>query len=606
MDWILAFDAGGTYSRAGLYDAAGRRMTERPGGPGNPVSNGERQTINELARLGKIVLDGRTGSVTVVAAVAGAAQRDVQQRLAVGLGQALGAQRTLVTTDLHPLLFANAGDGTGVLVVAGTGSCVLGQDAQGRILRRGGRGMLLGDTGGACQVAIAALRAAARSFDGLEAPSELPEALAKASGFAAFEDLVPWSSQASKAALASLAPAVTALAEAGDALALACVRRQAEGLAAQVRAAFEALDLTQTAPVWWTGGLLTCCAFYRNLFTEALAGYALREPEYTGHAAAVRLALAPDFPAWVTEVGPQSATGLPATETMPTADVVTLDMQSPLDLTLAMALDHDETGIAVRAQASVIAAAVEQAAATLRNGRNLYYIGAGTSGRLGVLDASECPPTFGVEPGRVVGIMAGGDTALRASSESAEDRREQGADDVLAAGIQAGDLLVGIAASGRTPYVHGALEAARARGAFTVLLCCNPDATAESDLVIALDTGPEILAGSTRLKAGTATKLVLNILSTGAMALSGHVYKGLMVGMRPANEKLRLRAARIIAAIAQVSETEAATLLEAGGNHIATAIVMARHAIDAEQARQQLAQHGGDLRATLERGGATR
>ncbi len=219
---------------------------------------------------------------------------------------------------------------------------------------------------------------------------------------------------------------------------------------------------------------------------------------------------------------------------------------------------------AVAAELPNIAKAVDAIAARFEQGGRLFYIGAGTSGRLGVLDASECPPTFSVPPTLVQGLMAGGDEALRKSSEATEDIPEQGAADLAAAGFTQQDTLVGIAASGRTPYVIGAMQHAKSLGALTISLTCVPDSqmAAIADIAIAPVTGPEILTGSTRLKAGTATKLVLNMLSTGVMIKTGAVYGNLMVNVQPTNAKLVDRAQRIIAAATGVDMAAAARLLE--------------------------------------------
>ncbi len=249
-----------------------------------------------------------------------------------------------------------------------------------------------------------------------------------------------------------------------------------------------------------------------------------------------------------------------------------------------------------------IAAAVDAIAACLRLGGRLFYIGAGTSGRLGVLDASECPPTFDVPPELVTAIIAGGDRALRHSIETTEDSPETGAADLLAQGFAARDALVGIAASGRTPYVLGAVDAANSLGALTVCIVCSPGSplAARVRLPIELLTGPEVIAGSTRLKAGTATKLVLNMLSSGVMVGLGYVYSNLMVNVQPRNAKLLDRARRIVATLAGVPGDEAARLLEASGGSVPTAIVMGRLGLPRDQAEQRLAACQGRLRDALQ------
>ncbi len=248
-----------------------------------------------------------------------------------------------------------------------------------------------------------------------------------------------------------------------------------------------------------------------------------------------------------------------------------------------------------------IAQAIDGIAARLKAGGRLFYTGAGTSGRLGVLDASECPPTFNTPPELVQGLIAGGDGALRRAVEKAEDDPEQGKQDLQARQLSAGDALVGIAASGRTPYVLGALHYARALGALTVGLSCthNSEVSAAAEIAIAPAPGPEILTGSTRLRAGTATKLVLNMISTGVMIRLGYVYGNLMVNVQPTNGKLTDRARRIIATIAGVSYDEASELLAAAGS-VRTAIVMHKRKLSRSDAEARLSAAGGRLRAALQ------
>lgn len=256
---------------------------------------------------------------------------------------------------------------------------------------------------------------------------------------------------------------------------------------------------------------------------------------------------------------------------------------------------------AVGREIPVIARAVDAIAAAFERGGRLFYIGAGTSGRLGVLDASECPPTFGADPAMVQGIIAGGEPALCRATEATEDDPEMGAADLNSRAFIPRDVLVGIAASGRTPYVLGAVSHAHALGAITVGISCTPD----SELARAVDipisplVGPEVVAGSTRLKAGTAQKLVLNMLTTGAFIRLGYVYGNLMVNVQPKNSKLADRARRIIAAAAEVSQKRAGELLEASGGRVAVAIVMSRKGCAREEAERMLAEAGGRVSKAL-------
>ena len=249
-----------------------------------------------------------------------------------------------------------------------------------------------------------------------------------------------------------------------------------------------------------------------------------------------------------------------------------------------------------------ISRAVDGIVERLRQGGRLLYLGAGTSGRLGVLDASECPPTYSVPPDLVQGVMAGGEAALSRATEANEDDPQLGARDVASRALTSQDVVFGIAASGRTPYVIGAVRYAREQGALTVALSCVPGAalSQEVDLPIEVPTGAEIVTGSTRMKAGTATKLVLNMVSTTAMVQLGHVYGNLMVNVQPKNEKLVARAHRIICQATGASVEEAASLLDAAGRSVKTAIVMKKLGLERAPAEQRLAASNGRIRQAIE------
>lgn len=278
-----------------------------------------------------------------------------------------------------------------------------------------------------------------------------------------------------------------------------------------------------------------------------------------------------------------------------------LDSLTPLELVQAMRTADAEALAAVDRELPQIAQAVDAITTRLEQGGRLFYLGAGTSGRLGVLDASECPPTYNTPPEMVQGLIAGGDIALRKSVERAEDDESQGRRDLEQHGFSAKDALVGIAASGRTPYVLGGILYARQLGALTIGLSCVPgSALAQAaDLAITPATGPEVVTGSTRMKAGTATKLVLNMLSTCTMVRLGYVYGNLMVNVQPTNVKLRDRAARIIATITGLSYSEAAALLERAGS-VKTAVVMHKLDLNRDAAEERLRAAHGRLRAALE------
>ena len=256
---------------------------------------------------------------------------------------------------------------------------------------------------------------------------------------------------------------------------------------------------------------------------------------------------------------------------------------------------------AVAGAASALAQAIDAIAQRLQAGGRLFYLGAGTSGRLGVLDAAECPPTFCSAPELVQGVLAGGAPALLRSSEGLEDLFDAGRSDLEARGFGSGDALVGIAAGGTTPYVHGGLAHARSLGALAIAMACVPaeQVPMPCDIDIRLITGPEVLTGSTRLKAGTATKMALNILSTGVMVRLGKVYGNRMVDVAVTNSKLEDRALRILSDLGGVSREQGRALLEASAGSVKLALVMARRSLDAAQAAEVLQRSGGNLRQAL-------
>jgi N-acetylmuramic acid 6-phosphate etherase len=278
-----------------------------------------------------------------------------------------------------------------------------------------------------------------------------------------------------------------------------------------------------------------------------------------------------------------------------------IDTLSTEDMMRVINDEDQKVASAVAAAVPQIASAVDAIAAALGSGGHLFYIGAGTSGRLGVLDASECAPTYGVPYDLVQGIMAGGEAALSRATEASEDDPVSGVRDVAARGLSQRDVLAGIAASGRTPYVLGAMRHAREIGATTVGISCSPgsELSAAVNIPIEVLVGPEIVTGSTRMKAGTATKLVLNMLTTGAMIRLGYVYGNLMVNVQPKNDKLLDRARRIVRDASGVDDDRAAELLEQAGA-VRTAIVMAKKGVDRAAAEQLLQNAGGAIGKALE------
>ena len=280
-----------------------------------------------------------------------------------------------------------------------------------------------------------------------------------------------------------------------------------------------------------------------------------------------------------------------------------LDQMTSLELVELFNREDAKTLNAIAQARTQLAQAIDSAAEALSRGGRLFYVGAGTSGRLGVLDAAECPPTFCTPPELVQGIIAGGAGALVRSSEDLEDRAEDGAEAIAHRQVTELDVVVGITAGGTTPFVHGALQAARQRGAKTILIACVPvdQVSSEADLDIRLLVGPEVLAGSTRLKAGTVTKMALNILSTGVMVRLGKVYGNRMVDVAVTNKKLHDRALRILQDLTNLKREEAGYLLERSGRQVKLALLMHWTGLEQAEGNRLLSENHGNLRRAVQR-----
>jgi N-acetylmuramic acid 6-phosphate etherase len=279
-----------------------------------------------------------------------------------------------------------------------------------------------------------------------------------------------------------------------------------------------------------------------------------------------------------------------------------IDLASAGEIVDMMNAEDRTVADAVASQRDRIAAGIDLVEQAFRGSGRLFYVGAGTSGRLGILDASECPPTFGSDPDLVQGIIAGGPPAVFRSQEGAEDVPEHGAAVIDERGVGPADVVVGIAASGTTPFVHGALTRAMQAGARTIVIACTPvasDVSEVADVAIVAVTGPEVVTGSTRLKAGTATKLILNMLTTGAMIRVGKTWGNLMVDLQATNLKLRDRSERILTETCDVSREDARGLLESAGGSVKRAIVMHRLSVDRDEADRRIAEAGGVIRRVV-------
>jgi N-acetylmuramic acid 6-phosphate etherase len=456
-------------------------------------------------------------------------------------------------------------DRDGIAVNAGTGSSVTGRSGS-RVEKAGGWGHILGDAGGAYFVSVRALRSILREYDLRRGEREFAANILRALGLNNFDELVRWAQTADKMEIASLAPVVFEAARKTDEAARQIIAAGVSALVDFTTAVSMRLQL-ETPEVRLMGGLFENQKFYGVAFAKALsekipgAKVALSEsPPEVGAAW-----LAADERLRIAKIEePAGAVPLVSSTEEANPKSANLDRLGAREIVELFVAEEKSVEEGLRQCVDQLARAIELLAGAIGNGGRMFYVGAGTSGRLGVLDAAEIPPTFGASPDLFQGIIAGGASALRRSIESAEDDGRSGALAMDERGVKPEDLVIGISASGRAAFVIGALRRASEIGAQTILLTCNAkrEPGREFDLEINLKTGPEIVTGSTRLKAGTATKVALNIISTGAMARLGRVRGNLMIDLQPTNKKLRERAVGLVSQLAGCDRESARSRLE--------------------------------------------
>lgn len=591
---FLGIEGGGTRTVGLLADTEGNLLKRFETGPANFKLLTEPQLLRRLREVRAAFIEFPPPAAVAVG-LAGARGEPEWQRLRATAAKVWPGVPCHATHDLETALAAAGsvvavGDrhrrslstaSTQVLVLSGTGSCFYGRRADGRTARFGGWGHILGDKGSGYEIGLRALKACVFYLDRDGEWSRLGQRVLRSLQLNEPNELIPWVQPASKADIAALAVEVFAAAEERDAIAKDILAGAAASLAKDgVACAMKLAKPGESVRFVLAGSVL------------------LKQPRF---ARVVAKQLVERWPGCVvTPLGRESAWGAvelarskvqdprSKTQGLPSAAISTphsaphtphslspterrnprsmqLDKLSVADAIELMLSEDAKLPAAIRREAPKIDRVVGKIVTAFKSGGRLFYVGAGTSGRLGILDASECPPTFRVSPEMVQGIIAGGQTAVFRAVEGAEDDRDAGERSVRFRGVRKCDVVIGIAASGRTPFVHGALAGARKCGAFTVLLCFNPAIAQErsvADLVIAPDIGPEVLTGSTRLKSGTATKLILNLFTTLAMVRTGKVISNLMVDLNPSNVKLRDRAARIVRELAGVDYATATTALE--------------------------------------------
>ena len=574
---FLGIEGGATHTHALMTDPAGQCLAQAQTGPANIQLLSDTRLLTLLRGLRRSLPQPHA----IAIGLAGARTEPDRQRIRQASARTWPTIPCYATNDLETALMAASVnqhadipiDSPRVLVLSGTGSCCYGRATDGRTAKTGGWGHLLGDRGSGYAIGLRALRDTLRHFDRTGQLTSLGTRLLRKLQSNTPEEWVAWIQRADKTAIAALAPEVFASYPA-DPVARNIVRTAATDLADDASACVKQIaDNPQSLEFILAGGVLLGQPAYAQLVHRLIRAKhpkatvrKLPRPSVWGAVELARLHFPSSHPGQKTRR--LSTTSQPSPKPVPPAiPCPSLDalIHSPTeqrnprsmrlsDLSLARAIElmlNEDRLIppALLRERANLERAIDWIVRALRRGGRLFYVGAGTSGRLGVLDASECPPTFGTHPDQVQGIIAGGRRALWESIEGAEDDPDAGAEAIRLRAITDHDVVVGIAASGRTPFVWGALWQARHNGAKTVLLCFNPRLKPprgnRPHLVIAPDVGPELLTGSTRLKSGTATKLILNLMTTLAMVRLGKVVGNLMVALNPSNAKLRARALRI-------------------------------------------------------------
>ena len=586
--FVIGVDGGGSKTAVSILSLDGQVLGRGRAGSANYHNVGIAQAKDNLwlamdaaaTEAGVAVLDA-TAVTWSLAGVDRPEERKLFEQMAADMLPNIAVR---VENDAVSALVGGLGHHNGIVLIAGTGMIAYGENEQGKRARAGGWGPFF-DRGSGYDLVQSTLRACTRHYDEQnQSSAELTATLLDAIGLKTPTDLLGWvyADKRHVSDVAALAPFILEAAEKGNVVGLDVVNRGANGLAMAVTAVARQLGYTETFPLVMSGSLLTKSDFYRQVVAQAvetaLPQVQIRLSQLDATVGAALMALESKGVAIVSFVGGKT-TGSTAKPiwTSERRNFLTRDLDLYLTETLVglMHIQDKQATSSLEPILPTIATVVDAIAKRMQGGGRLIYVGAGTSGRLGILDASECPPTFNSDPSQVVGLIAGGMEAVSRSIEGAEDDESAGANALRQIELQSEDSVVGIAASGRTPFVVGALREAQTCDALTIAVTCNlPAPIAEAaQHVIAPLVGPELLTGSTRMKAGTAQKLVLNMLSTAVMIRLGKTYGNLMVDVQQTNSKLQNRARRIVAQACDVDEDAAAAALLACGGDVKTAVL---------------------------------
>ena len=587
----MGIEGGATRTGVIVTDKAGGELLQFSDAPANQRLMSDRELTDLFRTIASKVSSAAPSLAAMCIGLAGTrsdAHRDRIRRLAAKVWPGTPCQ---ATNDLETALAAEPVKkefDARVLVLSGTGSCCFGRAAKGITAKSGGRGHILGDRGSATDIGQRGLRELMAAYDHTGRWPALGAAILDTLALNEPEDLDTWAIEAGKKEIASVAVAVFRAAEKGDRLAVKILRDAADALVLDgLTCARRLTKAGEKVQFIFNGSTLlknrAFAAMVKKGLRAGCPGAIISPLSRSSVWGAVELArtLASESPPSKTRerkappvLQTSGTVSIPALSQLADSPTEQRNPRSlrldtmPLSAAVDLMLSEDAlVPDALRAERSDIVWTVGKIIRAFRNGGRLFYVGAGTSGRLGVLDASECPPTFRVPREQVQGIIAGGQTALWSAVEGAEDDARAGASAITHRQIGRHDVVIGIAASGRTPFVWGALAAAKSRGAVTALITFNPAMNnlrqKVADRIIAPDVGPEVLTGSTRLKCGTATKLLLNIFTTLAMSRTGKVLSNLMVDLNPSNVKLRDRAVRIVRELTGATQDISRATLEA-------------------------------------------
>jgi N-acetylmuramic acid 6-phosphate etherase len=584
VPYVLGIECGGTRSTALFAQVSGREAVQIEAGAANLRLLSDPQLVQHFRQISN-VHKRHPAPQAVAIGMAGARTEGDRQRIRAAAEKVWPGARCYATNDLETALTAaespQGRELPRVLILSGTGSCCFGQTLEGKNARVGGWGHFLGDKGSSYEIGLRALKAVVYFYDRDGVWPKLGQTLLRSVQLNEPNELIGWTLNASKADVAALAVEVFKAWRKGDKIASEILETAADSLATDGVDCARRLVKKGVAVQFVLAGstLLKQPEFTKEverrlskLWPKAVVTPLTRSSVWGAVEMAKKLygtsgeaASLAQRPASITLRVPQLSSELPPTERR-NPNSVNLDQLSVEEMISLMLREDEKIPAAIADEREKIAKAVRCITAAFKKGGRLFYAGAGTSGRLGVLDASECPPTFRTPPEMVQGIIAGGQAAIWKAVEGAEDDLQAGTEAIQFNGVTNKDVVVGIAASGRTPFVWGALIEAKKRKATTILLCFNPSLKVGSkdrpNIIIAPNVGPEVLTGSTRLKAGTATKLILNMLTTLAMVKLGKVISNLMIDLNPSNTKLRDRAVRIVQDITGADSDTAKDALE--------------------------------------------